>query len=144
MSSDSIKDRNEWHTPTELAYFTKLISNGINQIILVVNPLPDKKWIEFHRLLCSLIFDDDVLKYTTIVRTNFGQCEDKGSRLNERLNIKREIKKLFEKELEKTAVNFDEKIIFVDNPTLKNKSGNDLKNSKEKRAYSRKILWTIC
>jgi hypothetical protein len=49
---------------------------GLNQILFVTKGRFEKTEIEAYDLLSSIIFDSEVLKYTTIVRVGFPEFED--------------------------------------------------------------------
>jgi predicted GTPase len=49
---------------------------GLNQILFVTRGRFSKEEIEAYDLLSSIIFDKEVLKYTTIVRAGFPEFED--------------------------------------------------------------------
>src|SRR5205085_10773149 len=49
---------------------------GLNQILFVTQGRFTKDEIEAYDLLSSIIFDKEVLKYTTVVRTNFPEFYD--------------------------------------------------------------------
>src|SRR5215213_11083782 len=52
-------------------------TEGLSQILFVAGEKFTKEEIEAYDLLSSIIFDKDVLKYTTIVRTRFDDFQDK-------------------------------------------------------------------
>nr|CAG8513759.1 9406_t:CDS:2 [Entrophospora candida] len=60
----------------KLAEAAHSIKNGLNQILFVTSGRFTKEEVESYNLLRSVIFDDNVIKYTTIVRTNFPEFED--------------------------------------------------------------------
>src|SRR6266487_659965 len=51
-------------------------NDGINQIFLVSNGRFTKEEIDIYRLLESVLFDQEVAKYTTVVRTRFPEFEN--------------------------------------------------------------------
>src|SRR4051794_40917867 len=58
-----------------LAEATSHIGDGLNQIFFVSNGRFTEKEEEAYKLLSSVIFDSEVINYTTIVRTNFPEFE---------------------------------------------------------------------
>ncbi|CAJ0634983.1 6866_t:CDS:2 [Entrophospora sp. SA101] len=60
----------------KLAEAAHSIKNGLNQILFVTSGRFTKEEVESYDLLRSIIFNNDVVKYTTIVRTTFPEFED--------------------------------------------------------------------
>ena len=58
----------------EIAHFVD--KGGLNQIFFVTGNRFTKEETEAYKLLGSIIFDQDVFDYTTIIRTNFPEFEE--------------------------------------------------------------------
>lgn len=114
----------------EMADWVK--EEGLNQILFVNKGRFTKEEIEAYDLLSSIIFDKDVLKYTTVVRTGFPEFEDKEACDDDRGSLRMENAELAHI---LGAVN----IIYVDNPPLK---GRNAETNKEIREESRKRILT--
>nr|CAG8539834.1 9336_t:CDS:2 [Entrophospora candida] len=61
---------------SKLLEAAETIKCGINQILFVTKGIFSGPEIEIFETLQSLIFDEDVFKYTTIIKTNFAEFED--------------------------------------------------------------------
>jgi GTP-binding protein EngB required for normal cell division len=85
--------------------------NGINQIFFVNDGRFTEREIETYKLLASVLFDQGVVKYTTIVRARFPEFENESECEADRQSLRRENNELFN--LIGSA-----KIIYVDNPPL--------------------------
>jgi hypothetical protein len=95
-----------------LQELVKYIGNdGINQIFLVNSGRFTGEEIDIYRLLESVLFDQEVARYTTIVRTRFPDFENENECEADRQSLRRENNELFN--LIDSA-----KIIYVDNPPL--------------------------
>ena len=105
-----------------------LLIEGLNQIFFVVNGRISREGVEAFKLLNSVIFEQDALKYTTIIRTNFPEFEEKES-------CERDSRKLQEAHPEFQSV----KMVHIDNPYPK---GRYVGIAEECRAESRKRLIT--
>lgn len=114
----------------EMADWVK--QEGLNQILFVTKGRFAKEEIEAYDLLSSIIFDKDVVKYTTVVRTGFPEFEDKEVCDDDRYSLRTENADLAHI-LEKVN------IIYVDNPPLK---GRNKEANEEIREESRKRLLT--
>ncbi|CAG8574856.1 5340_t:CDS:2, partial [Ambispora gerdemannii] len=111
---------------------------GLNQILFATRGRFSKEEIEAYDLLSSVIFDKDVLKYTTIVRTGFPEFEED--------KICNEDKKALKEENADLAhIIRSVEIIYLDNPPINIAgSGKRIKDqitlNKEAREESRKRL----
>src|SRR3954470_11416237 len=63
---------------------------GLNHILFVTQGRFTKEEVEAHGLLSSIIFDKDVLKYTTVIRTNFPRFENEEACANDRAQLRME------------------------------------------------------
>ncbi|CAG8640810.1 3820_t:CDS:1 [Ambispora leptoticha] len=106
------------------------IKDGLNQILFITNGRFTKEEIDTFGLLKSVVFDADVSKYTTIVRTNFPEFEDELKCQQDQQQLRAENPAIF-KILSAT------RIIYVDNPPLK---GRTASINQEIRKDSRKRL----
>ncbi|KLL02082.1 MAG: hypothetical protein MRERC_4c013 [Mycoplasmataceae bacterium RC_NB112A] len=119
----------------EMADWVK--QEGLNQIFFVNKGRFTKEEIEAYDLLREIIFDSDVIKYTTIVRVGFPEFEDQEACDDDRYSLRTENADLAHILVSngKPAVN----IIYVDNPPLKGRSA---EINEETREESRKRLLT--
>jgi len=116
----------------KLAEATSYIDEGLNQIFFVNGGRFTEKEEEAYKLLSSVIFDSEVVNYTTIVRTNFPEFEDENACKRDREKLQNENAKL-------ASIAKSVRIIHIDNPPLKGRSA---KINKEIREESHKILIT--
>ena len=107
---------------------------GLNQILFVTQGRFTKDEIEAYDLLSSIIFDKEVLKYTTVVRTNFPEFYD-GDECEE------DRRELREENAELAHILGSVNIVYVDNPPMKGLPS-ALRVAKETREESRKRMFT--
>jgi GTP-binding protein EngB required for normal cell division len=116
----------------EIVHFIK--EGGLNQIFFVTGERFTKEEAEAYNLLGSIIFDQQVFDYTTIIRTKFPEFEDEAAceRAREKLlNETQELHEIFSRT----------KTIFVDNPPLCGRP-KTIESNKEVREASRNRLIT--
>src|SRR3954454_836231 len=118
----------------KLAKITREIDGGLNQILFVVGDRFTREEAEAYRLLRQIIFDNEVVRYTTIVRTKFPEFEDENACEEDREALKRERPELAD-------IVGSVKIIYVDNPPLKGNTRR-IEVNKETREASRERLLT--
>ncbi|RHZ35518.1 GTPase [endosymbiont GvMRE of Glomus versiforme] len=116
----------------EIARFIE--NEGLNQIFFVTGSRFTKEEIETYKLLSSIIFDQDVFNYTTIVRTNFPAFENETECEKDKAKLCNESKELNE-------IFNHAKVIYVDNPALLGRPA-AIAINKETRELSRKRLIT--
>jgi hypothetical protein len=107
---------------------------GLNHILFVTKGRFSKEEIEAYDLLSSIIFDKDVIKYTTIVRTGFPEFEDREACEDDRAALRIENADL-------VHILGSVNIVYVDNPPLKGRP-RAVEDAKECREESRKRLLT--
>ena len=105
---------------------------GLNQILFVNKGRFTKEETEAYDLLSSIIFDKEVLKYTTVVRVGFPEFEDQEICDEDRWELREENPKL-------AHILNSVKVIYLDNPPIK---GRNAETNKEIREESRKRLLT--
>src|SRR5205809_7293432 len=109
-------------------------SEGLNQILFVNKGRFTKEEIEAYDLLSSIIFDEKVIDYTTVVRVAFPSFEDKEKCADDRASLRMENADL--------AYILDSvNIIYLDNPPLEGRP-RMVEMNKEVREESRKRLLT--
>ncbi|CAG8750328.1 44743_t:CDS:10 [Gigaspora margarita] len=113
---------------------SRVKSGGLNHIFFVTQGRFSKEEIEAYDLLSSIIFDSDVLKYTTIVRTNFPSFEKEEACANDRAALRMENADL-------AHILGSVNVIYVDNPPLEGRP-RVVEINKETREESRKRLLT--
>ena len=96
-------------------------TEGLNHILFVAGGRFTEKEIEAYDLLKSVIFDEGVVKYTTIVRTRFDDFQDKAACDEDRGKLRMDNSSL-------TGMLDEVNIVYVDNPPLK---GNKEKEIRE-------------
>jgi len=105
---------------------------GLNQILFVNKGRFTKEETEAYDLLSSIIFDKEVLKYTTVVRVGFPEFEDQEVCDEDRWELREENPKL-------AHILNSVKVIYLDNPPIK---GRNAEANREIREESRKRLLT--
>ncbi|CAG8467785.1 19076_t:CDS:10 [Racocetra fulgida] len=110
------------------------IKKGLAQVFFVTSGRFTEKEEEAYRLLSSVIFDDEIVNYTTIVRTNFPEFESEEA-------CKRDRKKLRNENITLANIAKSVKIIHVDNPPMAGRAS-AIALAKEIREVSHKILIT--
>ncbi|CAJ0866271.1 13983_t:CDS:10, partial [Entrophospora sp. SA101] len=121
----------------------KEVKDGLNQVLFVNGEKFTSEEIEAYTILRKVLFDEEIVNYTTIIRTRFDNFGDEEE-------CKEDVKKLLESENEKITEMIEScnrKIIHVNNPSLniilKNNVELSLKKiniNKEERLASREIL----
>lgn len=106
--------------------------SGLNQVLFVTDGRFTEREIDTYKLLESVIFDKDVVNYTTIIRARFPEFEDRETCEEDTKELRAENSEVFK--ILKAS-----KIIYVDNPPL---IGRSLGKVKEIREESRKRLLT--
>jgi hypothetical protein len=107
---------------------------GLNQILFINKGRFTKEEIEAYDLLSSIIFDEKVINYTTVVRVAFPNFEDKEKCADDRASLRMENADL-------AHILDSVNIIYVDNPPLEGRS-RMVEMNKEVREESRKRLLT--
>ncbi|CAI2194882.1 14188_t:CDS:1 [Funneliformis geosporum] len=112
------------------------LEQGLSQILFITNGRFTEEERIAYKLLRTVIFDNEVSRYTTIIRTNFPGFENEEDCRRDTQALKNENRELLD------IVN-SAKIIYVDNPPIT--SGNARRNAvnEETRAVSREILLTL-
>ncbi|CAG8703649.1 17164_t:CDS:1, partial [Rhizophagus irregularis] len=110
------------------------IKEELNQVLFVVSGRFTKEEIRSYNLLKKVIFDENIVNYTTIVRTNFPHFKKK-------TDCEEDIKIMIDNggELAEVIKTCKERIIHVDNPPIDVK-GERLKCNKENRKVLKEIL----
>ncbi|CAG8609444.1 6340_t:CDS:1, partial [Acaulospora colombiana] len=115
----------------------KKIENGLNQVFFVINQRFDPKTLEMYKTLRSVLFDEGITDYITVVGTHANYFKDKNK-------CKEAVQKLIEednKEVIEIIKLCGERFIHVNNPSIDYEEDDDsIKKIKEKREESRKIL----
>jgi GTP-binding protein EngB required for normal cell division len=128
-------------TLQEIAKVYDKVKNGLSQILFVSSGRFTPEETETYNLLKEILFDEDITKYTTIIRTKFDNFEDEEE-------CKKDVKSLFaekNKAITEMLESCNKKIIHVDNPPI-NIVGNERRTkarivlNKESRNLSRKKL----
>ncbi|CAJ0905451.1 4531_t:CDS:1 [Entrophospora sp. SA101] len=88
------------------------IKNGLSQILFVTSGRFTKEEMDVYGLLRTIIFDNNVVNYTTIVRTNFPEFEDADECENDKRQMINENQDL------STVIRACRKVIHIDNPPL--------------------------
>lgn len=106
--------------------------DGLNQILFVTDGRFTEKEIETYKLLETVIFDKEVVDFTTIIRVRFPEFEEQEVCDEDRKALQEENEEIF-------RILKASKIVYVDNPPL---VGRSLTKNKEVREESRKRLLT--
>ncbi|CAG8495512.1 4803_t:CDS:1 [Ambispora leptoticha] len=107
--------------------------DGLYQILFVTNGKLTQVEIEAYNLLRTIIFDEGVSQYTTLVRTNFPSFQDKAVLYDDLKKMIKENNDIVE------LIRSCRDIIYVNNPSL-NCVENNIEMFKNIRNASRKIL----
>ncbi|RHZ35747.1 protein kinase [endosymbiont GvMRE of Glomus versiforme] len=126
-------------TLQEIAKVYDKVKDGLSQILFVNNGKFTPEEVDTYNTLKEILFDENITKYTTIMRTNFAYFEDKTECENDIHALLTENNKAIVEMIESC----DKRIIHVDNPPLniigkRSREQNNL--NKEIRSDSRKIL----
>lgn len=106
---------------------------GINQIFFVNSGRFTKEEIDIYKILESVLFDREVVKYTTIIRTRFPEFENEEACEADRQSLRSENNELFN--LIGSA-----KIIYVDNPPLVGRPGVVEVNRETRQASNKRLI----
>lgn len=111
------------------------VSRGLNQIFFVIRGRFTEEELETYNLLRSIIFDEEITNFTTIVRTGFADFEKEEFCMADRKKLEEENPKLAE------LVRSCGKLVYVDNTPIPT-GGRESKilAAKEDREASRKLL----
>ncbi|CAG8706849.1 7495_t:CDS:1, partial [Racocetra fulgida] len=112
------------------------MKEGINQILFVVGRRFTKEEIEAFELLKKVIFESNIIKHTTIIRTNFTNFRNPDKCKVDRQELVEENKFLAE------IINSCNGIIYVDNPPIEIECERRLLLNKEDREISRHRILT--
>jgi hypothetical protein len=113
-----------------IAEASHVVKEGINQVLFVTGGRFTEQEIMVYELLRRAIFDENIVNYTTIIRTNFSDFENEETCEEDRKLIKRE---------NKIDGISNMNIIYLDNPLL-NGSPRIIELAKKIREESRKTL----
>jgi hypothetical protein len=119
----------------KIAEAVYLAREGISHIFFVIGIKFDAKEMANYNLLKSIIFDQEVVNHTTIIRTRFENFQDQEK-------CKSDISSMTDKndsELAEIIKSCQARVIHVDNPSL-NLIPNDNENDKEKKDREEKIV----
>ncbi|CAG8493854.1 12947_t:CDS:10 [Cetraspora pellucida] len=121
-------------TLQEISKVYDKIKHGLSQVLFVNSGRFTPEEIEIYNMLKEILFDENIAKYTTIVRTNFNNFED-GEKCEE------DVKLLLEednKAITEMIKSCDKRIIHVDNPPI-NISGSGSKRVKRQIDLNKEI-----
>src|SRR5206468_11962380 len=98
-----------------------LARDGISQILFVTNGRFDQFEMATYNLLTTIIFDQNIANYTTIMRTRFDNFGDEEE-------CQEDIEKMLASEGDLSGIvrSCQERIVHVNNPSLERKSGEEL------------------
>ena len=118
----------------KIAEATYSVKNGLHQILFVTNSRFDEAETFAYDLLRKVIFDQDIEKYTTIIKTRFDHFENEKICQDDKQKLKKENAKLF------NLVGKVNNIIHIDNPVIDINNPKDKERNQEKRKVSREKL----
>jgi len=116
---------------TEIAKACDILKDGLYQVFFVTGSKFTEEEIGAYNMLKRVIFDSHIVKYTTIVRTNFLEFENKDLCAEEKNKLINETPNLAE------LINLSNDIVYVDNPPMKGRYANMAKDTRDE---SRKRL----
>jgi len=119
----------------KLAKMSNLVKNGLNQVLFVTSGRFTEEERSTYNLLRKFIFDEGIVKYTTIVRTNFPNFNNGGK-------CQEDIQKMIANggELAEVIHSCQERIIHVNNPPLNLEDEDEVAFNQKKRERSRTVL----
>ncbi|WNE41016.1 MAG: GTPase Der [Mycoplasmataceae bacterium] len=112
------------------------VSNGLNQIFFVFSGRFTKEDVKAYNLLRTVLFAEDISKYTTIVQTNFPSFRDPEQRRKNKEVM------MSQNEDVATILRSCNRLIHVNN--LTEKEDRQLRTRNDCRAFLRKYLSTNC
>jgi hypothetical protein len=109
----------------KLAKIAHEIEDGLNQVFFITKGRFTKEEAETYDMLSSIIFDSEVVKYTTVIRTDFEDFENNQVCEEDRQKLRSENPEL--------ARIFREvrKILYVDNPPIRGRYAEMARGSRE-------------
>jgi len=129
-------------TLQEIAKVYDKVKDGLSQILFVNNGKFTPEEIETYNILKEILFDENITKYTTIVRTNFDSFDDERKCKEDIQSLLLENNKTITEMIESCS----ERITHINNPPI-NISGNNarvvgaqISINKEVREMSREKL----
>ena len=112
------------------------LEQGLSQILFITNGRFTEEERIAYKLLRSVIFDNEVSRYTTIIRTNFPEFENEQACERDRRALRNENRELLD------IIN-SARIIYVDNPPINSDNARRNAVNEETREVSREILLTL-
>jgi len=112
------------------------LEQGLSQILFITNGRFTEEEMIAYKLLRQVIFDNEVVGYTTIIRTSFPEFENWEACERDRQALKNENRDLLD-------ITNSSKIIYVDNPPINSSNARRNAVNKETREVSREILLTL-
>jgi energy-coupling factor transporter ATP-binding protein EcfA2 len=121
----------------KLARMSNYVKEGLNQVLFVNSGKFTEEEISTYNLLRKFIFDEEIERYTTIVRTNFPNFRNDDK-------CKEDIEKMIRNggELTELICNCRNRIIHIDNSPINVEDEDEVAINKRKRERSRTILLT--
>lgn len=132
IGDTKLKDNEVLDIIAEAVY---LVKDGVSQVFFVSRNRFDQSEMATYDLLRTIIFDQDITKHTTVIRTRFSDFRDEDK-------CKEDIKLMIKKndKLAEIVKSCQEKIIHVDNPSIEVEDDNEKRVNERKRTRSRKML----
>jgi len=97
----------------EIAKTCHKFKSGLTQILFVIGGRITLEEIEIYNIIKERLFDDDITKNTTIVRTKFPYFQDSEECDKDREDLKKQKNKNIS-----NLINSCNKVIYVDNPSI--------------------------
>lgn len=119
--------------PPTLEELNEYIRHGVDYVLFVVNKKFNNKNLEIFEYLKEIFFDDDIVKYITIIFTNFLKFREKGK-------CKKDIEILRNESESIANIINNVKTIHVNNATILDDKDVSAKSARED---SRKKIWII-
>jgi predicted GTPase len=118
----------------KLALMGYSVKDGVSQILFVIDGVMKNEAKSTYDLLSKIIFDENIAKYTTVIRTRFSGFRDRRKCEEDKKEIIKKDKILGE------LIEGSKGIIYVDNPPLIINDEESSTLSKNRRKESRKAL----
>ena len=121
-------------TLQEIAKVYDKVKDGLSQILFVSSRKFTSEEVDAYNTLKEILFDENITKYTTIIRTNFNSFCNLQKCNRDRIAIVGESKETAK------MIELCNEMIYVDNPSLDVEDENEINIGLKKRNASKKIL----
>ncbi|RGB25904.1 AIG1 family-domain-containing protein [Rhizophagus diaphanus] len=134
-NEDENREREVYREIVEAIYDHSIKGKGLNQVLFVTNGRFTDEEKKSYALLNKAFFNEDIAKFTTVVRTNFPKFEKHDS-------CREDIEKMANgnDELAEMVNSCSRRVIHVNNPSIEVEDEDELRINQRKRNKSRETL----